>query len=476
MGEHPLNKPFETSGDWYLPDTPGKKVFGNLYYSPEKIELQLNGFFRPFQDAFKRSHSEKPYPVIHGFTREGEAVTLFNSICSGITLSSRSGGTGESEKMVSTQLMIGAHGFPDSVYPNMEFRVPGLQVWLSRKNIDVFCNNESGEWVSSYHLHDWGIETTPVLEINSAIDWGIGFQSSVDVFTSLEVKVSGWVTIRPDTPQPIDWYFKNFTIIATMLMFITNSPKLPDCIKTSAGQKSTGESIPDISIMVTWVVAGYCSFVHPLDFYMRRDEMGISLPEVVQNWFTIYPRVEMPSQLARSVLSSEKLWEHVEFLSLLQALEGFHRGMYEGKYMAESEYESVKNVLCNALPSNLSSDHKNALRSRIRYGNQLSLRKRLNELAGRLSKTIRLIILGGDGKVPIQWINTRNYYTHWDEELRSEILDLRGIFNANIRISQFLRALYLDSKRIQQDAILKSLQNSSRTSQHLTQLNARESV
>lgn len=120
----------------------------------------------------------------------------------------------------------------------------------------------------------------------------------------------------------------------------------------------------------------------------------------------------MPSQLALSVLSSDNLWLHVEFLSLMQALEGFHRATMPGLYTSEAEYEPVKQALNYAIPKVIGPDHKEALKSRIRYGNEVSLRKRVDALVGRLDLPVRKHILGGDGSVPRSWVVTRNYYTH----------------------------------------------------------------
>lgn len=124
----------------------------------------------------------------------------------------------------------------------------------------------------------------------------------------------------------------------------------------------------------------------------------------------------------------------------------------------------------------LASDHKEALKSRIRYGNQISLRKRLDVLAGILSEPVRRMILGVKGKVLNQWSETRNYYTHWDEELRPKILDLGGMNTANVRLEHFLRALYLDKMGIPQESILKSLQDHSKMARYLVQLNASEAT
>lgn len=202
--------------------------------------------------------------------------------------------------------------------------------------------------------------------------------------------------------------------------------------------------------------------------------MNVDLAEIVVRWFDIYPKIHMPSQLALSVLVSDKLWLHVEFLSLMQALEGLHRGLFEGDYMEKAQYKLVMKALCDAIPPELSPDHKDALSSRIRYGNQISLSKRLDKLAEQLSQKIRTMILGPNGKVPRQWIDTRHYYTHWDEELRANVLDSQGMYNANVRMRHFLRALYLNLMGVPEQAILSSLCNASNSSQHLAQLNAIE--
>src|ERR1700726_4954452 len=103
-----------------------------------------------------------------------------------------------------------------------------------------------------------------------------------------------------------------------------------------------------------------------------------------------------------------------------------------------------------------------------------SLAKRLGELGARLCLPIRSVIFGPGGKVPRAWIDTRNYYTHWDEELRSNVLDGQGMVYAHLRMRHFLRALYLDLAGVPQSAILEALRNTSIESQYLIQINAME--
>lgn len=470
MTDRPLTESFDTIGEWHLPEAPEQVIAGSLRYTPDRTELHLNEAFRPLRGMIRVGDDQQTYSAVYGITREGEAMTLLNGQRVGIAFNFGSGGMRQPEKIVSSWLLVGAHMQPDFAYRSVRFRVPGLQIWLSRQVIERSFDreNETSGLTFSYRVRILTEETTRVPSIDANLNWGISSNSNVDAFTSIAVTVSGWLTIQPDTPKPIEWYIEQQSKIVTMLTFLAGAPMSPDCIEAAIDDHHK------VSVLIALRDAKSCPYIKLHDFYMPRGEMGRDLADVVRTWFDVYPKVSNPSQLALSVLASEKLWLHVEFLSLMQALEGFHRGLFEGNYMPEDKYESVKKALGDAIPSGLASDHRDALRSRIRYGNQISLRKRLDTLAALLSEPLRLMVFGEEGKVPRQWVDTRNFYTHWDEELRVNVLDGEGIYYANQRMRHFLRALYLYLMGISQEAIAKSLGNASDTSQRLIQVNILE--
>jgi len=365
MSVHPLNESFDILGEWYLPENPSRKLAGKLLYTPERTELHLNEAFQPLRGKIYSGGSEQSYPVIYGTTIKGEAITLLDVLQIGVSFNIGSGGMKQPEQLISSWLVVGAHVPPDFAYPQISFRVPALQVWLSRKIIEYSFGNEQapGPFSQSYRILPVNVETNPIPSIDATLDWAISWNSNFDVFTSISVEVSAWVTIKPSSPKTIEWYFEQQSTIAAMLAFLSGVPMSPDCIEASIG-----EPHHNVSVLVTMRDAYYCTFKNLHDFYMPRSAMGVDLNEVVARWFEVYRKVHMPSQLALSVLASEKLWLHVEFLSLMQALEGFHRGLFDGNYMEGDGYESVKKTLSDAIPTELASDHKDALRSRIKYG------------------------------------------------------------------------------------------------------------
>lgn len=254
-----------------------------------------------------------------------------------------------------------------------------------------------------------------------------------------------------------------------MLSFLAGGPMSPDHVTAKLAEPSI-----DVEVLVALREAKYCPHTNSHDFYMLRNEMEADLGVVFAKWLELYDSVAMASQLALSVLNSNDLWLHVEFLTLMQALEGFHRSTKPGLYASEEEYEPIKQALSNAIPNNVASDHKDSLRSRIKYGNEIALRKRLDSLVESLPLPLRKHILGGDGAVPRSWVDTRNYYTHWDEGSRGLVLDGIGMHRAGVRMRYLLRVLYLIFVGIPYSAIAKALNNACDSSQYLIQLNNSE--
>jgi hypothetical protein len=214
----------------------------------------------------------------------------------------------------------------------------------------------------------------------------------------------------------------------------------------------------------------HCKLGHEHKLFLPRRDLAAHFERCLPRWFEIYPIIETSNLLAMSILGSNELQPHVELLSLMQALEGFHRTQHEGLYVPEDRYVGVAQTLVRAIPDDLGTDHKAALKSRIRYGNEISLAKRLTLLCDRLIKPIRIMLFGDSAKLPRQWVDTRNYYTHWDESLREHILDTQNLVYANARLRALLRVLYLEAIGIPQEIIFKAVSGTSAEAQFLIQI------
>ncbi|MEJ2633205.1 MAG: hypothetical protein P8011_15520 [Acidihalobacter sp.] len=457
----------EYSGEWKLLDS-DKSIYGQLRYTLDRAELNLHDAFTPHKGVVSVSDSLPSYPAIHGVSSKGEALSILHAHSAGVGVNIGSGGMSQPERVISSWVIVGAHVEPETLYTSVRFFIPALEVWLSKRVIQhsFDTGGEGGKFTNTFVVRPPDTETTPVPHLNCELEWGVGVTVSSDPFTSIDVTALGWVNIRPESPRTLEWFFNQQNKLAALLAFMAGAPMPVNVIHASVDQLPS-----PLSVLVTMRISEPCNYSSLDEFFIERGVLGANFAGIVAQWFREVDSVHVPSQLALSVLSTKGLWLHVGFLSLIQALEGFHRGRFHGNYMQDSEYESVKSSLTGAIPSSVAPDHRDALRSRIRYGNQISLSKRLNELRDDIGDALAKVVISSDGKIPRNWIDTRNYLSHWDEELRQSSIDGQAMYDANVRIKHFLRVLYLLMAGVSPETLLQCLGNASRTSQQLDQLN-----
>jgi hypothetical protein len=82
--------------------------------------------------------------------------------------------------------------------------------------------------------------------------------------------------------------------------------------------------------------------------------------------------------------------------------------------------------------------------------------------------------LGRGGDVPQAWIDTRNYYTHWDEALQEGILDITQMHFASVRLKQLVRVLFLQLTGVSEATLTAACGNRSDVSRYVAQLNFME--
>lgn len=135
------------------------------------------------------------------------------------------------------------------------------------------------------------------------------------------------------------------------------------------------------------------------------------------------------------------------FLSLTQALETYHRRTHNGHYIPKKDYEKMRNdmkLLLSKNPENMtvvrgtsniqSFSEKYAVTNRftshmvngtLKYANEYSLKARLDQLTMEFEDILENLpynIIGKERFIT----DTRNYLTHYDEDLESRAAHDQG--------------------------------------------------
>lgn len=111
-------------------------------------------------------------------------------------------------------------------------------------------------------------------------------------------------------------------------------------------------------------------------------------------------------------------------MNLAQCAETYHRRRFGGKYQSDEEYRNdLYQRFLEAIPQDLDGGFRQSLKQgKLRFANEYSLRKRLQEITNKLS-TLPISFINTDeaqARFISKVCDTRNYLTHYDPQLQDK--------------------------------------------------------
>lgn len=148
-----------------------------------------------------------------------------------------------------------------------------------------------------------------------------------------------------------------------------------------------------------------------MKFNLRNIEDDFN--EIITNWYSKASVLEPVMNLYFSTVYNSNMYLEQKFSSLIQAVESYHRLTKKNYVDDPDKFEEKKKSIIE-----LTEDrYKDWISSRMNYGNEPSLRKRLKELTGDCWELIGKET-SKDKKIFInKMCDTRNYFTHYDSSL-----------------------------------------------------------
>jgi hypothetical protein len=177
---------------------------------------------------------------------------------------------------------------------------------------------------------------------------------------------------------------------------------------------------------------------------------------LIRDWFATMELLEPVYQLYFGALFAPEMYLETRFLVFMQALEAYHRRTRGGTFLPDHMADEIRRKLeavidreLRDLPDELHGGNqippreiRQAFKSKVKYINQYSQRRRLKELIRELGPIAEKIIPDCNSFVD-QIVTTRNYNTHFDEsEGRQQIIPLEQLPLAVSRLG-FLIEMHL---------------------------------
>lgn len=462
----------ELSGHWFLPHKGARRCAGRLTFSKADITLRL---LEPLEAGRTRvGQGDGGVPVVFGCTSDSVAVSLFRSLHGGGGQTS----FGSAKEEVCTETfrphmaVVGAY-VHDELQPfaMIRARVPGLLTWMGASAI------EDAEAIRDEGGRSVGLtiavrpQTSPSAELKhlpGSVTISKLVEQNGGQFGSVTLKSEGWLELRPSTPLPIHGLLKGLTRVLSLVGLIAGPCMHFDAIELATDDESSA------GLLFRPNRHRVCELTGRPEFLVPYDSVCHELPALIDTWLAAMPRIETVNALFESAQVLERPPLHLLFLTLTHALEGLHRSTHPGIYMEPNGYQAVYQEIAACLPRWLGTDHRQSLTRRIEFGNEISFRKRLGDLMGSLPEDLRLLVTGRVSGVPDVWVNTRNYYTHWTDDLREKAAEGADLYCLNTRLMMLARVLLLRLAAVPSEAIVRALRGESQWARELAHVAQRE--
>lgn len=426
---------FEIMGLWWLPEKDNKKIPGTLKFVADKeIKLELMGSFHESINQALKSKQPLNFEIILGVSK-GISFTLFKS-----EELNTSFGAANSEFILSTfqckYIFKGVHFFSvnDVNFAQMVVGFTHLEDWIS-PNLFKF------EDVNAISYNNPPKQIVKINKINSLISIVSGVTRSTDS-KRVSMEINSFFVIKPlSESKDLEWYED---VIRCLGNFLTLAVGRAIYSKNLTAYLSENYKFKIYFVLNMQKEEN----IHSSMMMLPYRSLTSYLDKFLNNWFDYSDLLKPVYELFFGTYYAQ-LYEEFNFLSLIQAIEAYHRRIYvdKGKYLSDNDYEPLERSLINSIPTALPDGRDypigftDALKAKIKYGNEYSLRTRLKQLSNVWGSLDPLLYENRDS-FNHDIVCTRNYLTHYEKSPDCRVFEGDDLAYANIIIhSLFLIVL-----------------------------------
>ena len=340
-----LDHKLEYKGYWFLPSNPDNKVAGVLIYYPnEKIELELLGCFGEYSWNILDENDEED--IIYGKTAENKEITLIDNFRS---LKINFSADFPIVRYTCSYMVIGKHvkGLDEKRSYWAKARIPELSFWCQPMAIATtmtFDKNNNSKMINMSFSAEFRSRKNDIIsvkvngdttvKVKKAVRYnGDQFAPEVEQFSYLEIRKKEKSSIREIVSDI--FMFEQFLSLATL--------SIVKCSKITLFDKSSYQRLGGTRLYRE---------IHFIHAFRERNNLQSAESKRFRNLFEysdikdVYPAIikkwyNEPIELAPirdhliSSLENKHLYGSVDFLIVIQALEGFCRRFRSRKYRKE---------------------------------------------------------------------------------------------------------------------------------------------
>ena len=446
-----MDEGFEYQGHWWTPEEPDEKLPGILRFDPEEgATLSLFGSLRV-------PEGEDGIPIL-GLAMDNTPITLTN-LNWPPTIPIIPSGTlkFDSSSIHAGMVIVGEHfqrkeevGFERLIVEYLH-----LDTWAGVSGFEIaYIDDPDTHPITVRHELPEPIAADVGGEYKVNLFFGSGLEASPRPFTQATITQVAELVISFPEKKPL----RVLTDIAYRLQHLislgTRRSAFPVAMWGATG--AVGEAWRQ---GIHYRTLGRTGTVKDRP---ERHEMLFSLLDLpggfgpaIERWLARSEVLDPVYQLYLGTVYNPQMFLEQRFLNLTQALEAYHRRTTTTLDLPEDEHERRMESILGAVPK----EHVTWLEGKLRYSNELNLRKRIKHILNGHPQTVSAVV--GSGKNKRRFINkvvdTRNCRTHFDQSLKERAARGEELHRINDKLGHLMQMCLMSELGFEDDEIKKAV-------------------
>lgn len=388
--------------------------------------------------------TDESIPIVFGEANDGTALTLVDvaQVRTSLHLPDHMEIT-----LRPRQVLIGAwcRTPRDLMFSQLTFRLSGLDQWLGRSGFVVDYRSPREGFSLDYTIPDSVVVADlPGLEV--VADFHAGGLRLERPLVDVEVHQQARLRVVGAEPTPLDELIETARRIRNFFSFARrrNSRLLEASVRTEVSVRRRGErkvrhrETVNLTLLLNPEPLDDEKRVEPWDTLFTLDDGSRLKHAPLSVWLSRHQLLGPVYDLYLVALYQRRIYIHLQFISLAQALETLHTRKFPHYELPKAEYRDRLSTITNLLPP------KDAtwVREKLRHANIAPFRVAVEELVATLPATAQDPI--GPAKQFARYVGwTRNYYTHWSESLETKAATGQDLVRLTWGLKVMLEALLL---------------------------------
>lgn len=435
-------------GLWWLPDRPEKRISGTLKFTPWSGGiLDLIGSFKDARYSDKLSSHE----IILGTSAGGIPITLYGCFETKSRISTPGFST---SSFYVGMIFVGAH-FPkkeDIKFKQLKIHYSHLNRWV---NVYGFTRQRLLNFGKRTITVAYALPNSIEVSVNSC-KISIAFQVRESYkLEKVTIEQKTYVCITYPEETPIKECLKTINQIRNFLTFAIGEPVYPLLVEgiTEVNKQilqGNKEYYPPVKIFHKLLYTPrQLKTIHPDKMLFTFKDISKKFKDIIRNWFEKAELLEPIYDLYFNTLYNPYMYLHHRFLSLIQALEAYHRRVMKNYELPEEQHKKRLEEIIKAV----SPKYKNWLENKLKYSNEPTLRKRLKDILDENEEILGELF--AEGSFINKVVDTRNYLTHYDITLKERAVQGEELYDLTKKLEKLLKACILKELGFTRDEIKK---------------------